>query len=121
MDPTIALAIPPPCSPTGFGVCVRNAQLIDPIPRYIKYPKIATNGASTTSTVRIATPVMRWSVKRRRRLIGGTGAMALISSRDSVRGLAAGHSPNQQPRQGIHDNRDQEKSEPDLYQSSQVS
>ena len=32
-DPTIALAIPPPDSPTGLGVCVRKAQLIEPKPR----------------------------------------------------------------------------------------
>jgi hypothetical protein len=28
-EPTMAFAIPPPASPTGFGVCVRKAQLID--------------------------------------------------------------------------------------------
>ena len=32
MDPTMAFAMPPPGSPTGFGVCVRNAQLIEPAP-----------------------------------------------------------------------------------------
>ena len=35
-DPMIAFAMPPPGSPTGFGVCVRNAQLMEPTPRYTR-------------------------------------------------------------------------------------
>ena len=31
-DPTMAFAMPPPTSPGGFGVCVRKAQLIEPMP-----------------------------------------------------------------------------------------
>ena len=31
-EPAIALAMPPPGSPTGFGVCVRNAQFNEPKP-----------------------------------------------------------------------------------------
>ena len=31
-DPAIALAMPPPTSPTGLGIWVRNAQFNDPIP-----------------------------------------------------------------------------------------
>ena len=33
LEPAIAFAMPPPGSPTGFGVCVRKARLIDPMPR----------------------------------------------------------------------------------------
>ena len=30
--PKIALAMPPPTSPTGLGICVKNAQFSDPAP-----------------------------------------------------------------------------------------
>jgi hypothetical protein len=30
--PTMALAIPPPCSPTGFGMCVKKSRLSAPNP-----------------------------------------------------------------------------------------
>ena len=30
--PTSAFAIPPPASPAGFGICVKNAQLIELTP-----------------------------------------------------------------------------------------
>ena len=32
--PTMAFAIPPPGSPTGFGICVKNAKFIAPIPSF---------------------------------------------------------------------------------------
>jgi len=32
IEPTMAFAMPPPASPTGFGVWVRNATLIEPMP-----------------------------------------------------------------------------------------
>ena len=45
IDPTMALAMPPPASPTGFGVCVRKAQLIDPTPRINQVAENANNGS----------------------------------------------------------------------------
>ena len=32
--PTIALAMPPPTSPTGFGMCVKKARFSAPIPSF---------------------------------------------------------------------------------------
>ena len=121
-EPTIALAIPPPASPTGFGVCVRNAQLIEPTPRYTRYVNIANNGSSTRKTVSMAAPVMTWSVMRRRKAIGGTVRSAVLSpvSGMGARRLAAGNCPDQQSRQGVHDNCHHEQSQADFDERREV-
>src|ERR1700732_3971954 len=52
--PTIALAIPPPVSPTGLGSCVKKFQFNDLPPFQIKYPRIKNKIETTPSA---ATPV----------------------------------------------------------------
>src|SRR5579864_7535119 len=52
--PTMALAIPPPVSPTGFGSCVKRFQFREAPPCQIKYPRIRNN---TETTDKAATPV----------------------------------------------------------------
>src|SRR5271156_2931835 len=126
-DPTIAFAIPPPASPTGFGVCVRKAQLSDPTPRYTRQAKIANNGSSTRITVNTAAPVITWSVMRRRKAIGGTVCNAeifvvsgIVVSSIRSRGLSAGHAPYQKPSQRIHHYRHQEQSQSNLDQGGEI-
>src|SRR5580693_4374067 len=122
-EPTIPLATPPPTSPGGFGVCVRKAQLTDAKPRTSRYPKMAISGTSTTITVRIAIPVMAWSVTRRRRLIGGTLCCmaAMLAALDMrARRLAARHRPDQQTCQRVHYDRHQKKRQPNFNQRGQM-
>jgi hypothetical protein len=59
MEPTIALAIPPPVSPTGFGVWVRNDQFRDPAPLRIRYAKIAISTPTTMIDKLAAKPVKK--------------------------------------------------------------
>src|SRR5579864_209602 len=84
---------------------------------------MAISGANTSTTVKIATPVMRWSMSRRRQLIGGTPCRTttlFIDSGTSPRRLAARHRPHQQLCQRVHDNRNQKQGQSNLYQSGKV-
>jgi hypothetical protein len=45
----MALAIPPPVSPTGFGSCVKKFQFSDLPPFQIKYPRIKNRIETTPS------------------------------------------------------------------------
>src|SRR6202451_988026 len=47
--PTMALAIPPPVSPTGLGSCVKKFQLSDVPPFQIRYPRIKNRIETTPS------------------------------------------------------------------------
>src|SRR5271157_3380146 len=113
-DPTIAFAIPPPASPTGFGVWVRKAQLIDPTPRKTRYANIANNGTSTRMTVSTATPVITWLVIRRRKEIGGTVCAEIFLSGIGPRRLAASDRPDQQSGQSVDRDGYQEKGQTNL-------
>src|SRR5271154_4054302 len=71
--PTIALAIPPPTSPTGLGSCVKNAQLIDVTPLYTRYPRIRNRIATETNAqtpVIVNMRLLRNFLQRSRKLIG---------------------------------------------------
>ncbi len=78
--------------------------------------QIAEDGdqrCKTNRTVRIATPVMTWSVMRRRKLIGEMPCCRAVDgmldrSDISPRRLATGYGPHQQLRQRVHDDRDNE-------------
>src|SRR3954451_14543730 len=98
IDPSSALAMPPPTSPTGFGVCVRNGQFNDPALFNIKYAKIATNVQTTTTDKLAASPVKKESVIWRRRPIC---RLAI-----GPRGRAARDGPAHQPGKNIHDDSD---------------
>src|ERR1700723_38353 len=122
-EPTMPLATPPPTSPGGLGVWVRKAQFTEARPRTRRYPKMATNGTRTTITVRIAMPVMAWSVTRRRRLTGDTlccGAAMLAALDMRARRLAARHRPDQQTCQRVHYDRHQKKRQPNFNQRRQM-
>src|SRR5271165_1699828 len=85
---------------------------------------MAPNGSRTSNTVSTATPVMRWSVMRRRQLMGGMAtaiALELASiSGNAPRGLSPRNTPNQQSGQRVHDDGDQEQSQTNLDQSRQI-
>src|SRR5580693_6850184 len=121
-EPAMALAIPPPASPTGFGVCVRKAQLMDPMPLYTRYPKIAPSGSKTRITAPTARPVTRLLSPRRHRLTGAEATVVAgvrVSDIGPRRG-SAGNRPDQKLGQNIHDNRDDEQCQAYLDQSAQV-
>jgi hypothetical protein len=46
--PTMALAIPPPFSPTGAGKCVRKAQLRELPPFQTRYPRMKNKKPTVT-------------------------------------------------------------------------
>src|ERR1700726_2691001 len=83
---------------------------------------MAISGASTSTTVSTAIPVMAWSVRRRFQLTGGIPSRmdALVSSGMSPRRLATCHRPHQQLRECVYDDRDQEERQTDLDQSRQI-
>src|SRR6202049_1591632 len=88
-EPAMALAMPPPGSPTGFGVCVRKSQLIEPMPLYTRYPKTAPSGSRTRMTAVAAAKVAKEFTPRRHRLMGA----AAKSEEAVVSGMASRHSP----------------------------
>src|SRR5579875_3520443 len=51
-EPTTALAIPPPVSPTGTGSRVRNAQFSAAIPCTSKYPRIPIRSVTAVKAQR---------------------------------------------------------------------
>jgi hypothetical protein len=57
--PTMALAIPPPLSPTGVGKCVRKAQLRELPPFQRRYPRMKNK----TPTVASAQTPVRLNMK----------------------------------------------------------
>src|ERR1700692_2280863 len=73
-------------------------------------------------TVSTATPVMTWSVMRRRKAIGGTvcSVAAWTVSGIGPRRLAASDGPDQQSRQGVDQDGNQEQSQSNLNQSGAV-
>src|SRR5579872_5238444 len=103
-DPAIALAIPPPTSPGGLGVWVRNARLMEPNPLYTRYPKTAAKGSRTRITAVMAAIVARWSMPCRHRLIlGAITVCVFVWLAMRPRGGATRDCPHQNLRQDIHD------------------
>src|SRR5437868_3290134 len=98
-EPTSALAMPPPTSPTGLGVCVRNDQLSELAPFNARNAKIATSALTTTAESAAATVVARWSVAVRRNLM--KRLLATCPRRNST-----SYAPHQQPGQDINENGD---------------
>src|SRR6185437_1233149 len=112
-EPRMALAMPPPGTPTGAGVLVRKAQLMEPIPRFNKSAKIAARGSSTSRTAATASAVNRWSSNRRIHEICSDLAPALL--RMDPRWKATSHTPHQQTGERVDYNRHQEQSQADLH------
>src|SRR5579885_3555367 len=56
--PTIAFAIPPPASPTGRGVWVRNATLMFPAPWLTTYPRTSSKTTMIMPSAATHRPIM---------------------------------------------------------------
>src|SRR5215469_12025044 len=119
IEPPIAFAIPPPASPTGFGVCVRNAQFSAPAPLYRRYPKMATRGSNTRTTAPPAATVASASTVRRRML---TKEMPAFSPESDIapRRSPTRYRPHQQLGENVHDDRHQKQRQSNLYQRTQI-
>jgi hypothetical protein len=61
--PTIALAIPPPSSPIGFGRLKRNSMFKEDKPFFIKWNKIKNNGTVEINERKITTVLNNLSFK----------------------------------------------------------
>src|SRR5579883_383865 len=82
--PTIALAMPPPVSPTGFGSFVKNAQLIDVPPLKTRYPYMqdSTNTETSAHTPVIASMKLLTNLRQRSlRFIRRSPHCPFVSSR----------------------------------------
>ena len=64
--PTIALAMPPPSSPGGLGICVKNATLSDDAPTRTRCPRMKISGSVAATAARNVTPTMTTLTTRRR-------------------------------------------------------
>src|SRR5215471_3044435 len=122
--PAIALAIPPPTSPTGLGVWVRKAQLMEPTPLYNRYPKMAHSGASTTITDPAAANVANPFTARRYQLIGAAPKESTLTAGFALaigpRRCATSYCPDQNLRQDIDDDGHDEQRQSHLHQRAQI-
>src|SRR5579871_1084074 len=107
-DPTIAFPMPPPGSPTGFGACVRKAQLIEPTPFITRYAKIANKGTITRIVDPTANNVSKLLDSLRVQLIGSSmrGATTLLAI--GPRWHSARRHPHQCLRKRVHNQRHDE-------------
>src|SRR5208282_4002395 len=83
---------------------------------------MAKSGKSTRRTVSTETPVITWSVTRRRKLMGGTlNAVVLefVSGNASCR-LASSNAPHQKPCQRVDHNGDKKQRQADLDQCRKI-
>src|SRR5947209_11626078 len=108
--PTIALAMPPPVSPTGWGIRVKKAQLREPMPRTTTPPRMRKSGASTTRVAATMAPSPRKLTKRRRRLM-----LCKVPRRH-----AAGDAPDHELGHAIHNQSDGEEHQRNLDEGAQV-
>src|SRR5580658_571466 len=113
-EPTMEFAIPPPFSPSGFGIWVKKARFSELAPLISKYPKITTSGVTTRIVANTASAVTAWSVNARIFDFKLSSYTNLSSMR--LRRRAARHRPHQQLRQRIHNNRHDEQRQSDLNQ-----
>src|SRR5580698_10176387 len=122
--PRMALAMPPPISPGPVGIFVKKARFSELAPLRMRYPKMATSGATTSRVLRIAIPVARWLVTVRRSRFAernfGWLLMSCSRSGDSRR-CAASYGPYQQTGKGVHDYRHNKQREADFDKRTQVS
>src|SRR5829696_2645563 len=107
--PTIEFAIPPPASPTGAGMCVKNSMFSARMPWDTTKNKIIASGinASRTAPAQNATN----SDDSALRLIIALHLGCRFRSRHLHRSRTPCHAPDQQSRQTVHNQRDDEEHE----------
>src|SRR6185312_7091578 len=114
IDLTIALAMPPPSSPIGLGICVKKVQFSSPKPRKSTVPRIRKRGTVTTRAASVIEP--------------NASQLESLRRKETVRnGLGKGprrHSPcdrpDQQAGQGIYNEGDNEQDQRHFHQRAQI-
>src|SRR5262245_15683334 len=109
IEPTMALAMPPPVSPTGRGLFTRNSKLSDRNPPTRMCPRM-TNSRPSTSTAHnpVTISIKRLKVLRRHTL------------RTAVPPIAARNAPYKHARQYIDQKCNHKKNEAKLDKGTQV-
>src|SRR5207245_3758679 len=123
--PTIALAIPPPGSPTGFGIWVKKAGRRAGSPWRTTKNRMSPSGTSARTTEAAQKTSTAREVARRRR---SSPVIFMPSCRrgDGGRGRRRhGHRrvrepPQEEPGQRVDDDGDEEEHQPDLDQGVEV-
>src|SRR5512141_2826474 len=117
--PTMACTTPPPVSPAGAGVWVKNAGDRLPAPLSTRFARMKTSGASAATTAAIISPTIRLLYARRtvRRFMGRD---APWSQRLAPCARAAGHPPDEEPCAGVHQHRHHEEQEGDVGERREV-
>ena len=64
--PRIAFAMPPPDSPTGFGMCVKKPIDNAPAPCFSRYARMTTSGTTASAAARHVSVTIRMLTPRRR-------------------------------------------------------
>src|SRR5712692_3950303 len=119
--PTMAFAMPPPVSPTGFGMCVKKSQVRAGSPCLTTKKRMNPRGRSASRTERPLKPTTIPDTMRRRAALRVTGSPCRDGggAGDPRRTLGA-DAPDQEAREGVDDDRDQEQHETDLDQGVEV-
>src|ERR1700691_2639861 len=119
-EPTIALAMPPPVSPSGAGTLVKKFKSSELAPLKMSSAKMTASGTITRMVAKTASTVTVWSVtvlilERSSNLL-----VLTLLSLPRLRRRAARDRPDQQLGNCIDNNRDSEQSQGDLDQSAAV-
>src|SRR5690348_11222005 len=114
IEPTMALAMPPPSSPIGLGICVKNAQFSSPKPRKSTVPRIRKSGTVTTRAASVIEPSASQleSLRRKETVRKGLGK--------GPRRHSPSDRPDQQASQGIHNEGDNEQDQRHFHQRAQI-
>src|SRR3954451_17821436 len=115
--PTRACTTPPPLSPAGAGVRVRKLRERLPAPLSTRFSRMKNSGMSATITAPIISPTMKLLITRRsiRRFTAER-----LSQGAAPGPRAAGHSPDQEPGSGVHQDSHQKKHERDVSQRREM-
>src|SRR5690242_11662393 len=105
MEPTMALTMPPPTSPIGLGIWVKNVQLSPWIPRAITVPRIRNSGTVTKS---IASEI---KLRARRFVSRRCNAIFCEELSNGPRRHSPSDGPNQQAGERINDQSQHEQDE----------
>src|SRR5260221_14390259 len=118
--PAMALAMPPPASPTGFGMCVKNSRVSAGRPCLSTKNRMNPSGTSASATDRAqkATTAPE-RTRRRREVVIISGCRGRRRARHPLQARRA-DPPDENPRQGVDDDGHQEQNEADLDQRVQV-
>src|SRR5213593_4862796 len=119
--PTMALAMPPPGSPTGFGIWVKNARLSAGSPCPITKNRMNPSGIRARATEAAQKQTTAPETALRRRRFQDTPSTGRDGDRtDRARRPLRPDAPDQQARQRVDRDRDEEQHQTDLDQGIEV-